>query len=147
MTSSLLLPVQISIEIPSKIRRRVVEPQLLINLTQPLQILPIQLEIPRQITPDALGRLALGQHAVALGDAPRQRDLRAVLAVFLRDSGDGGVLDEFAHVLARAVGGVLVAQGGVLLDVDVFGFVVGGEGGLLEPGVEFDLVRGGDDGG
>ena len=83
---------------------------------------------------------------MALCDAPRQRDLRAVLAVFLGDGGDGGVLDEFAHVLARAVDGVLVAEGGVLLDVDVFGFVVGGEGGLLEPGVEFDLVRGGDDG-
>ena len=84
---------------------------------------------------------------MALCDAPRQRDLRAVLAVFPGDGGDGGVLDEFAHVLARAVDGVLVAKGGVLLDVDVFGLVVGGEGGLLEPGVEFDLVRGGDDGG
>ena len=84
---------------------------------------------------------------MALGDAPGQGDLRAVLAVFLADGGDGGVLDEFAHVLPGAVDGVLVAEGGVLLDVDAFGFVVGGEGGLLEPGVEFDLVRGGDDGG
>ena len=146
-TSSLLLPVQIRKEIPSDIRRRVVEPQLLINRIQLLQILLIQFKITGQIAPDALGRLALRQHAVALGNTPRQRDLRAVLAMFLGDSGDGGVLDEFAHVLARAVDGVLVAKGGVLLDVDVFGFVVGSEGGLLEPGVEFDLVRGGDDGG
>ena len=31
--------------------------------------------------------------------------------------------------------------------MDSFGFVEGGEGGLLEPGVEFDLVGGGGDGG
>ena len=145
--SSLLLPVQIGVEIPPEVRRRVVEPQLLINRIQLLQILPVEPEIPGQIAPDARGRLALRQHAVALCDAPRQRDLRAVLAVFLGDGGDGGVLDEFAHGLPRAVDGVLVAKGGVLLDVDVFGFVEGGEGGLLEPGVELDLVRGGDDGG
>ena len=81
---------------------------------------------------------------MALCDAPRQRDLRAVLAVFFADGGDGGVLDEFAHVLPCAVDGVLVAKGGVLLDVNALGFVVGGEGGLLQPGVEFDLVSGRD---
>ena len=147
ITPSLLLPIQIRIEIPSKTRRRVIKPHLPINLTQHLQILPIQLEIPRQITPYTLRRLTLRQHAVALRNTPRQRDLRAVLAVFLANGDDGGVLDEFAHVLAGAVDGVLVAEGGVLLDVDVEGFVVGGEGGLLEPGVEFELVSGGDDGG
>ena len=40
----------------------------------------------------------------------------------------------------------MVAKGGVLLDVDAFFFVEGGEGGLLEPGVAFDLVRRGDGG-
>ena len=147
LPSSLLLPVQIGIEIPPEIRRRIVEPQLLINRIQLLQILLIQFKVTSQITSYALRRLTLRQHAMALCNPPRQRDLRAVLAVFLAHGNDGGVLDEFAHVLPGAVDGVLVAEGGVLLDVDVFGLVVGGEGGLLEPGVELDLVRGGDDGG
>ncbi len=84
---------------------------------------------------------------MALRDAPGQRHLRAVLAVFFPDVDDGRVVDEFAHVLAGAVDFVLVAEGGVLLDVDAVGFVEGGEGGLLEPGVAFDLVGGGDGGG
>ena len=83
---------------------------------------------------------------MSVGDAPRQRDLRAVLAVFLADFDDGRVVDELAHVLPGAVDGVLVPEGTVLLDVDAFALVVGGEGGLLQPGVAFNLVRGGDDG-
>ena len=83
---------------------------------------------------------------MSVGDAPRQRHLRAVLAVLLANLDDGGVVDQLAHALTGAVDFVLVSKGGVLLHVDTFRFVEGGEGGLLEPGVEFDLVRGGDDG-
>ena len=88
-----ILAVQIGVKVPAKIARRVVETQLLIDPVQIVQILLFELEVPGQIALDALGRLALGQHAVALGNAPRQRDLRAVLAVFLADLDDGGVLD------------------------------------------------------
>ena len=77
---------------------------------------------------------------MSVRDPPRQRHLRAILAVFLSDFHDRGIVDEFSHGLAGTVDGVLVAEGGVLLDVDVVGFVEGGEGALLEPGVEFDLM-------
>ena len=137
---------QIGVEVPAEISRRVIEPELLIDRIQLLQVLLVEPEIAGQIAADALGGLALGQHAVSVGDAPRQRDLRAVLAVFLADFDDGRVVDEFSHVLPGAVDGVLVPERTVLLDVDAFALVVGGEGGLLQPRVAFDLVRGGDDG-
>lgn len=80
-------------------------------------------------------------------DAPRQRDLRAALAVFFPNRDERWVLDQFAQLLPGAVDGVLVAKGRVLLHVDSLALVEGGEGGLLEPGVAFELVRGGDDSG
>ena len=141
-----LLPVQIGMEIPAKVARRIIEAKLLVNLTQLVQILFVQLEIAGQIALNPFGRLTLRQHAVSVCDPPRQRDLRAVLAVFLADFRDRRVLDELAHVLPGGVDCVLVPKGGVLLDVDAFFLVEGGEGGLLEPGVAFDLVRRGDDG-
>ena len=140
------LPVQIGVEIPAEISRRIIESELLIDLGQLVQILLLQSEIAGQVALDPLRRLALRQHAVAVCDAPGQRDLRAVLVIFLADFDNGGVVDQLAHVLAGVVDGVLVAEGGVLLDVDAFFPVEGGEGGLLEPWMAFDLVRGGDGG-
>lgn len=144
---SSFLPVQIGVEIPAEAARRVVEAQLLVNGIQLVEVLLLQREIPGQVAPDPLGRLALRQHAVSVGDPPRQGDLRAILAVFLADLDDGRVVDELSHVLAGAVDGVLVAEGRVLLDVDASALVERGERLLLEPGVAFDLVRCGDDGG
>ncbi len=68
---------------------------------------------------------------MAVLNAPRQRHLRAILTVLLRDFLDYRVVDEFPHVVAGTVDFVLVSEGGVLLDVDSFCFVVGGEGVLL----------------
>ena len=87
------LPVQIGVEIPAETSGRIVETELLVNLTQFIQILLIQPEIARQIALDPLRRLALRQHAVSVCDPPGQRHLRAVLAVFLADFHDGGVFD------------------------------------------------------
>ena len=53
----------------------------------------IQSEVAGQVALDPLGRLALGQHAVSVCDAPGQRDLGAVFAVFLGYFHDGGVVD------------------------------------------------------
>ena len=87
------LPVQIGVEIPAEVSGWIVESELLVNFTQFVQILLIQSEIAGQIALDPLRRLALRQHAVSVCDAPRQRHLRAVLAVFLADFDDGGVFD------------------------------------------------------
>ena len=87
------LPLQISVEIPPKVPRRIIEPQLLINPIKFLHVLLFQREVPGQITPDPLGRLTLRQHAVPLRDAPRQRHLRAILAVFFADVHNRGVVD------------------------------------------------------
>lgn len=140
------LAVQIGEECIAEIPRWIVKTELLVDLTQLVQIFLFQLEIARQITPYPLGRLALRQHAVSVCDPPRQRHLRAVLAVLLADLNNGRVLDQLPHVPTGVVDFVLVAKGRVLLHVDAFLFVERGEGGLLEPGVAFDLVRGGDDG-
>ena len=78
-------------------------------------------------------------------DAPRQRDLRAALAVFFPNRDERWVVDQFAHLPPGAVDWVLVAQGRGLLHVDPLALVEGGEEGLLEQGVAFELVRGGDD--
>ena len=43
-------------------------------------------------------------------DPPRERDLSAVLAVFLADLDEGGVFDQFTNVLACRVDLVLVAE-------------------------------------
>ena len=88
-----LLPVQIGEEIPAEVPGWIVETELLVNLGQLVQILLLQPEIARQVALDALRRLALGQHAVSVCDAPGQRDLRAVLVVFLADFDDGRVVD------------------------------------------------------
>ena len=85
------LPVQIGVEIPAEVPGRIVETQLLVNFTQLVQILLIQPEIAGQIALNPLRRLALWQHAVSVCDAPRQRHLCAVLAIFLTDFHDGGV--------------------------------------------------------
>lgn len=77
-------------------------------------------------------------------DAPRQRDLRAALAVFFPNRDECWVVDQFVQLPPGAVDCVLVAKGRVLLHVDPLALVEGGEGGLLEPGVAFELVRGGD---
>ena len=84
---------------------------------------------------------------MSIRNPPRQRHLCAILAVFLSDFCDGGIVNEFPHALTGTVNRVLVAEGGVLLNVDVVLFVEGGEGALLEPGVEFDLVGCGHNGG
>ena len=87
------LPIQIGVEIPSEVPRGVIKSHLLINSIQLLQIFLLEPEIPRQITPYPFGRLALRQHAVSVRDPPRERDLCAILAVFLADFDDGGVVD------------------------------------------------------
>ena len=82
-----------------------------------------------------------------VGYAPGQGDLGAVLAVLLANFHDGWVFDQLAHILARTVDFVLVAEGRIVCDVDGFAFVEVSEGVLLEPGVTFDLVVCGHDGG
>lgn len=140
-----VLAFQIGIEIPAEIPRRVIEAKLLVNRTQLVQVLFLQLEVPSQVAPDPLGRLALRQHAVSLGYPPRQSNLRAVLAVFLGNLDDGRIFDELSNVLTGAVNLVLVAEWAILLYVDAFALVECGECLLLEPGVAFDLVSCGDD--
>lgn len=87
------LPVQIGVEIPAEVPGGIVETELLVNLGQLVQVLLLQPEIARQVALDALRRLALGQHAVSVCDAPGQRDLRAVLVVFLADFHNGWFVD------------------------------------------------------
>ena len=78
---------------------------------------------------------------------PRQRCLRACLAVLGAHLREHGVVDEFAHVLPAVVDRVGVPEGRVLRHVDSVLRVEGAEGFLLQVRVEFHLVGGGHDGG
>ena len=118
-----LLPIQIAKEVPAEIRRRDVETKFLVNRIQLVQILLLQLEIPGQITPYPRGRLALRQNAVSEGYPPCQGNLRAILAVFLANLDNGPVVDQLPHALTGAVDFILIAEGGVVCDVDAFALV------------------------
>lgn len=143
---NLLLAVQIREEIPAKASRRIIEPDLFIDPIEFLKVGLFQLEIALEVTLYPRRRLRFWQDRMSALDAPGQRDLGAVLAVFLPDFVDDRVVDEFSHVLAGAVDFVLIAKGRVLLDVDPFFLVIGCEGVLLQPGVQFDLMCSGHDG-
>ena len=80
-------------------------------------------------------------------DPPRQRHLRAALAILLANLHERRVIDQLAHVLPGAVDLVLVAKGRVLRHVDAVLRVEVHEARLLQVRVQLDLVRGGDDGG
>ena len=84
---------------------------------------------------------------MSVGYPPRQSDLCTVFTIFLANLDDGWVVDQFAHVLTGAVDGILITERTVVCDMDAFALVEFSEGVLLEPGVAFDLVVCGDDGG
>lgn len=143
-TGASFLAVEIGVEVPAKAGGGVVEAEFFVQGVQFLQIGRLELKVAFQIGLDSARRLRLGKHGVAVLDPPCQCRLCAVLAVFLADLDQYGVIHQLSHALAGGVDLVLVAEGGVLLDVDALGFVEGDEVVLLEPRMELDLVCGGD---
>jgi hypothetical protein len=81
--NNLFLAIQISKEVIAKRITRVVEPHLLINFGNLLEILAIELEVAVKIGLDALRRLGFRQHDVTLRDTPGECNLRTGLVVFL----------------------------------------------------------------
>lgn len=61
-----LLALKIRVEVPAKVRRRIVEPHLLVNAGDFLHIVVIELEVALEILLDAAGCLALGNDRVAV---------------------------------------------------------------------------------
>lgn len=109
--SLFLLPVEIGVEVPTKALGRIIEPQLLIQRVDLLDILGLQLEVTLKIGLDASRGFGLGNHAVSLCNAPRQCDLRSILAVFSPNVGQDRVVDQLSDVLALAiVNGIRVAE-------------------------------------
>ena len=159
--STTLLPIEVSVEIPPKIPRGIIKPQLLIQPINRLNILILQLKIAlkirlnpalglafRQYTPPK--RVVTGQSCAIFRFAdefdsplrytPGQRNLRPGFVVFLADLHQGCVVHQFTHGLALVVDLVLIAKGRVLHDMDALVLVELVEAVLGEPWVAFVLV-------
>jgi len=157
-----LLAIQIRVKRILERLRRIIEPHLLIQRINLLDILRLKMKVALEIRLDPRLGLALGNHlsidavsiastrslainpmnayTSAMRDAPRKSDLRSRLAVLLPNICQHRIVDQFAHVLAFGVDGVLVAEWRVLRDVDAVLPMKSVKAVLLEVGVSTGIV-------
>ena len=157
-----MLAIQIRVKRILERLRRIIEPHLLIQRINLLDILRLKVKVALEIRQDSGLGLALGNHlsidavsiastrslannqmnayASAMRNAPRESDLRSRLAVFLPNLCQHRIVDQFPHVLAFGVDGVLVAEGRVLRDVDAVLLVKCVEAVLLEIGMSVGII-------
>lgn len=109
--ASLGLPIEVGVELPSEVVRRIVEAHLLVDRVNLLDILGLELEIACKVVLDPALGLALGQHRSSVGDTPSQRHLSTRLSVLLSNLRQSWVLDQLSEILALAVDWVLVTEG------------------------------------
>lgn len=112
----LVLSVQVGVEVVAKRLGRLVETLLLVDGRNLLQVVVVKLEVTLEILLDPRRGLALWNDRLAAGNSPCQRNLGARLAVLLADLDKYRVLDQLVNLVA--VDGVLVAEWGVVGDVD-----------------------------